>query len=254
MIQIRKKIGTDAPDVLSTKGLTERNKLNADYLAGIRVFKFDNDIYGADEVKEALIELQDYKCCFCEAKIGHIDDGDIEHFRPKAGWVQSEEPINKPGYYWLAYEWDNLFLSCTKCNQRNKKNYFPLITPERRAINHNYNINDEDPIFIHPVLEDPENFIEFDNETPIAKENNQRGSMTIKILALDRELLNEDRREQLNKIYDIYYLARSMPPTNPDLQDRARRTVLKYYTAAQQDSTEYASMLRCFFRKNPIDF
>jgi len=254
MIQIRNKVGSVVPGVLAAKGVVERDKLNDEYTSGKRVFSFDKDIYGDEEVKAALIRLQGYKCCFCEAKIGHIDDGDIEHFRPKAGWVQDEEPINKPGYYWLAYEWDNLFLACTKCNQRNKKNYFPLITPETRAKNHIEDYKNEDPVFIHPANDNPENYIEFNEEIPEPVNNDLRGRVTIKKLGLDRTPLNEDRRREFNKIFDIYDLAKSYPPTPPDLKRRARNKLLKYYAAAQQDETEYASMLRCFFRKNPIDF
>ena len=182
MIQIRNKIGSDVPDVLIEKGVQERDKLINDYNSGKRIFSFDNEIYGDEAVKEALIKLQGYKCCFCEAHIGHIDDGDIEHFRPKAGWVQDNEPINKPGYYWLAYDWDNLFLSCTKCNQRNKKNHFPLQTPDTRAKNHNEDINNEDHLFIHPVNDDPEIYIEFNEEVPEPVNNNFRGDVTIKKL------------------------------------------------------------------------
>lgn len=51
----------------------------------------------------------------------------VEHFRPKGGWRQSPgQPIEQPGYYWLAYEWSNLFLACGPCNSRHKRNLFPL--------------------------------------------------------------------------------------------------------------------------------
>src|SRR6476661_10679447 len=134
MIHIRKKETTPTPFILSTKGKAARAALEQRYNAGEREFTskdFNSGIYGDKEVKETLIAVQDYKCCFCESKIGHIAYGDVEHYRPKAGWVQDEEPINKPGYYWLAYEWDNLLLSCEKCNQRYKKNYFPLANNSR---------------------------------------------------------------------------------------------------------------------------
>ena len=254
MIRIRRKIGSAVPEILSVDGRAEKDKLSVEYANGRREFSFKKNIYGGSEVKQTLIEIQGYKCCFCEAKIGHIDDGDVEHFRPKAGWVQQDERLNTPGYYWLAYDWDNLFLCCTKCNQRNKKNYFPLLTPDKRAKDHNGDVGDEDPVFIHPTQEDPETYIAFNEEKVVGIDEGGRGNLTITLLGLDRDLLNENRREKLNPVIDIYDIAKSYPPTYPELQRWAKAKVMKYYATAQLDETEYASMLRCFFRKNPIDF
>jgi hypothetical protein len=53
-------------------------------------------------------------------------------FRPKGGWVQNDgDALTQPGYYWLAYEWSNLLISCQLCNQEFKKNRFPLLNPTR---------------------------------------------------------------------------------------------------------------------------
>lgn len=164
MIRIRKKETAPVPEILKTEGQTETAFLNDRYNQGEREFvskDFDSKIYGHEEVKKALIKIQDYKCCFCEAKIGHISPGDVEHFRPKAGWVQTNEKLNKPGYYWLAYKWDNLLLSCEICNRRNKKNYFPLLPNSPRALSHNDDCNLEQPVFINPANEDAEALITF---------------------------------------------------------------------------------------------
>src|SRR3954466_3803379 len=210
MIRIRKKETTAVPSVLLTKGKAARAALEQRFDAGENNFTskdFDNNTYGHQELKASLIAAQDYKCCFCESKIGHIAYGDVEHYRPKAGWVQDEEPINKPGYYWLAYDWDNLLLSCEKCNQRYKKNYFPLAN-NARALSHHNDIGAEEPLFIHPGKEDAEAFITFNEEVPVEVNRNIRGAATIKRLGLDRELLNEQRREKLNLIRDLYELAK----------------------------------------------
>ncbi len=255
MIRIRKKTAP-IPSVLLMKGKAARASLEQCYDAGNRDFTskdFDNNIYGHQEVKASLIAAQDYKCCFCESKIGHIAYVDVEHYRPKAGWVQDEEPINKPGYYWLAYEWDNLLLSCEKCNQRYKKNYFPLAN-NTRAFSHHDNVDLEEPLFVHPGKENAEAFITFNEEVPVAINDNLRGAATIKRLGLDRELLNERRREKLNTIRVIYKLAKGYPDTYPELKEEAKQEIYKIYEESQLDSTEYASMLRAFFKKHPIDF
>jgi uncharacterized protein (TIGR02646 family) len=255
MIRIRKKETATVPEVLRTQGQAGITSLNDRYNKGEREFvgeDFDRKIYGHEKVKEALTKIQDYKCCFCEAKIGHISPGDVEHFRPKAGWVQNDEKLNKPGYYWLAYKWDNLLLSCEICNRRNKKNYFPLLHDSPRALSHNDDIKLEQPIFINPAEEDAEIFITFNEEIPKAIDDNERGVQTINKLELDRELLNEDRRKTLNMIRTIYNLAKSFPETNPILKADAENEVQKFHDSSLLDETEYASMLRSFFRKNPL--
>lgn len=171
MIRIKKKELASVPDILKTKGKEETEALKVRYDNGERDFSnkdFDTGIYSNKEVKDNLIAIQDYKCCFCESKIGHISYGDVEHFRPKAGWVQDDEQLNRPGYYWLAYEWENLLLSCQLCNQRYKKNLFPLLNNPQRALSHHYNVDSEQPIFIHPVKDEVETYITFKEEIPIA--------------------------------------------------------------------------------------
>lgn len=110
MIQITRKAMLPIPATLQMTGLPLTQQMAIDYDNGVRTFNFNNKIYGAKDVKGTLIDIQNYKCAFCEARIGHIDDGDVEHFRPKKGFIQIEgDKLTRPGYYWLAYDWDNLF-------------------------------------------------------------------------------------------------------------------------------------------------
>src|SRR5262245_40081226 len=78
-----------------------------------------------------LLKLFNGKCAYCETDIESNQPGDVEHFRPKGRVVDEEfEPIrinhpkwgemDHPGYFWLAYEWDNLFPSCIDCNRYRK--------------------------------------------------------------------------------------------------------------------------------------
>lgn len=254
MIQLTKKAGSQAPAILINAGTQETNNLIAAYNAGNLDFEFNSKLYGHADVKDRLIKLQSYKCCFCESKIGHISYGDVEHFRPKGGWIQADEQLNKPGYFWLAYNWENLLLSCQLCNQRFKKNHFPLINNDGRADPSIRDITNEHPVFIDIVNENPEQFIAFAEEIPIAINQNARGKETIKKLGLNRELLNEQRRKTLNMVRDIYDLARGYPDTYPQLKAEAKAKILNYYNSSQLPGTEYASMLRSFFNVNPINF
>src|SRR5262249_41491941 len=118
MIAIRKP--SPGPAVLRDRGRQAAAELarlydsaSADYDSGMQTFDFDQDIYAHGSVKEALRRAQHDKCAFCESKMCHTGFGDVEHYRPKAGYKQREgDALGRPGYYWLAYEWSNLLLSC----------------------------------------------------------------------------------------------------------------------------------------------
>src|ERR1700722_2357164 len=113
-----------APVKLATDSAALRAALSAEFDArpvafrnNQRSFAFSDRVYSHSSVKIALERVQHGKCCYCEVVI------------PKAYSQQSRgAPKIYPGYYWLAYEWDNLFLSCSFCNSRNKRNLFPLKT------------------------------------------------------------------------------------------------------------------------------
>jgi len=235
-----------APQILRTKGKqkTQANcksyqKNIKSYNTGKKKFDFDSSIYGHKTVKAALRKAQYDKCCFCESKITHISYGDVEHFRPKAGVKQRlGAPLEKPGYYWLAYEWSNLFFSCQICNQRYKENLFPLKKPSNRVKSHNGNIDIENPIFINPT-EDVEKYMSFRDEVIFAINDNQRGKATIKALGLDRDELNDIRKDYFDKLELIYKLANLKPPI-PE-SEKAK----KHITKSINDSGQYASMIRC---------
>lgn len=246
MIRVRKPV--EPPKVLRTKGASARHSLSAaysraprSYETGRKSFEFDSGLYAHAQVKQALREAQHDKCAFCESKFAHISYGDVEHFRPKAGWRQEEgEPLTQPGYYWLAYEWANLFLSCTLCNQRFKRNLFPLQTPTRRARSHKDEVTAEDPLLLDPSVDDPEAFISFREEVPYAVGGRARGEATIRILGLRRAELAEQRRDRLGYVKALRDLVKLRGPEAAEAQDLLQRM--------QQDSAAYAAMTRAFLR------
>lgn len=244
------------PEILKTTGKKKSQALKAaytryqqDYDTGLKKFKFDNAIYADDSVKEALKTMQHYKCCFCESKFAHISYGDVEHFRPKGGYKQNEtdKDLVKPGYYWLAYDWNNLLVSCTLCNQKYKANLFPLLDDSKRAKNHHATLADETPLLINPTLpnQNPENFISFCEEVPFAINDNEYGKKTISILGLDRDELNDARLKEYNYLQtlkDVIDTAKDYP-TDVKLQERARRALSILNELIQADA-EYSAMIK----------
>ena len=162
----------------------------AAYDNGVRAFNFKKNIYGHETVKTALREAQHHKCCYCERK---FETAHVEHYRPKAAVRQDEDSETlRPGYYWLAYSWDNLYLSCHRCNSSHKREFFPLANPEARARSHRENIADENPLLLDPGgAENPRNHIEFRQERAVGL--TEAGRRTIHVVGLNGPMLVEDR-------------------------------------------------------------
>ncbi len=187
-----------------SKGTIATQVLETEYDAGKRTFDFDSNIYGHTDVKKVLIQLQHGKCCFCESFVRHIAHGDVEHFRPKGGYLDSTSTtLLRPGYYWLAYDFENLFLSCQVCNQTYKRNFFPLVDDSKRIKSHHNHadLHLEEPLIIDPAKDTPEDHIYFDQEIP--KGIDDKGTLTIERLGLDRDELNEYRFSWLKNLQDI---------------------------------------------------
>jgi uncharacterized protein (TIGR02646 family) len=246
------------PRVLATRGRAKRTELEAaydaapaEYEARALRFAFDSGIYGHATVKRALVEAQHSKCCFCESKVGM--DGDVEHYRPKAGFSQGTgRRIEGPGYYWLAYEWTNLLLSCAICNQRFKRGLFPLGDPVARARSHRGDPSREAPLFIDPSATDPEEHIGFRREIPYPVDGSPRGAATIRALGLDREILNERRRDELKELEVLHELVRMEPDASADLLpliERSRRILAR----AVSDEGEFSAMARAAFGTMFVD-
>lgn len=235
------------PDILLTKGAeqTEQDKAAYDsdldgYRSGNRKFHFKRTVYGDQGVKQVLLNVQHGKCCYCE----EISCGEIEHYRPKGAVKQSPKSTNQyPGYYWLAYDWNNLLVSCTDCN-RNKSILFPLENEAARARDHHDNIEAEAPLLINPASVDPRDHIQFHGEVPVGKTN--LGRMTIEALNLRRPDLDESRRTLLNQLKFLHKVMVSKQNGNiPDMLAQEAKEKLK--TAICQKA-EFSSMAQDFLR------
>lgn len=172
------------------------------------LFSFDDSIYGAAQVKIALIAMQHGKCAYCEGDFLAFSYGDTEHQRPKAFSQQAAgAPIIRPGYYWLAYDWLNLVLSCERCNRSRKRNLFPLRNPGARATAP-AGVAAEQPLLLDPTGEDdPRDHIRFERNVPIGRTD--IGEMTIRCLNLDRIELNGARLRHLRLVIALDQLARA---------------------------------------------
>jgi uncharacterized protein (TIGR02646 family) len=258
VIRIRKP--PQPPAILRKRGVRETKRLcnlydaaPREYGDGTRTFDFDSGLYAAESVKTALLRAQHGKCCFCESKVAHISYGDVEHYRPKAGHRQNpDDPLGRPGYYWLAYDWTNLLFCCQVCNQRFKRNQFPLENPARRAATHRHDPARERPLFLNPAIDDPADFLDFRAEYVSAVGGNRRGEITLRELGLNREELAERRRDLLGPL-KLLLETRELVAEEVARRPTTRLVNLLARLDAQLqlstlESAEYAAMARAAMR------
>src|SRR5262249_33397048 len=192
------------PKILTTKGAEQTQKdcaayddSSADYRSGEKTFNIDSNIYRSQSVRKALRRAQYDKCCYCESKFLATSYGPVEHYRPKGAVQQAHgQKIEYPGYYWLAYDWNNLLFSCTACNTK-KGELFPLTDNKTRARSHHDDITMEQPLLINPTVENPRDHIRFREDIPEPLNGSEIGKITIWYLDLCRAELKTERREWL---------------------------------------------------------
>ena len=157
--------------------------------SGTYIEKF-NSRYKTADIKEALNKTYHGKCAFCET---WSEEWHVEHYRPKSL------------YPWLAFSWDNLLVACARCNKF-KGNRFEIAGDPARFENKDLDqINQlaaiyaetERPHTIHPELEDPEPFLQFDAKGHIESANS-RVAFTIKTCRVDRNAIKDRRRKMLD--------------------------------------------------------
>lgn len=200
-----------------------------------------------------MVKAQHNKCCYCEKSIK--DDITVEHFRPKKGYRQnSGTSLMTPGYYWLAYDWDNLLYACNHCN-RFKENQFPLGDDRKRVKNHR---NDpkcarEVPMLINPSKENPKKYFRFIGAD--IKEKNlkdefdkRRAKKTIEVIGLDRRGLFEERAEVIQEILTVK--GAFLNNARTQAQKRNAHSKFKAYLKSKvSPEQKFSYMIECEFAK-----
>lgn len=152
------------------------------------------------------------KCAYCETRIGAGYPGDVEHYRPKTAVVSvvpgkrkgqfNDGQETRPGYWWLAYSFENLRLSCFWCNNR-KGTRFPVQGEHARTPGAE---KDERPLLLDPFASDPAGHVRFDERGDVHGET-PMGEFTIYICGLDRPGLRTERErtaEDISRDLDDY--------------------------------------------------
>lgn len=247
--------------------------------------KFNFTVYSDSTVKDALIDLFNSKCAYCESTFLHVYSGDVEHFRPK-GEITEAQPNTQPGYYWLAADWDNLLLSCRNCNQKlkhlivgstvkktmGKMNQFPLANGFKHIqshLNHPAALIEEDKhrLLIDPCKDDPSEHLYFDDKNGVIKHKTPKGEKSVEVYVLQRTPLVHAREKLLVEIWaQIQRVIEGMENYDRSLEedtverqfyfDRILKRELKKLKSYTKPDQEYSAManqvIDDFFESNIV--
>ena len=144
--------------------------------------------------RSRLRQRQHNKCAFCESK-EQERFRTIEHIRPKAA-ARRRDGTTAPGYWWLAWTWENLVFCCSGCNS-DKNNSYPLARGGRPLIPEEQPPGDERPLLVNPRTESAIDSIQFKQISgaspfswrPYPRDNDPRGYWTIRVYGLARDEL-----------------------------------------------------------------
>lgn len=150
--------------------------------------------YKINDIRDSLSSIYKGKCAFCEQK---IEQYHVEHYRPKSI------------YYWLAFSWDNLLLSCPTCNQFKDTHFdidgvvalFDRTDQNIKIINNSSASYDliERPRMVNPEVTDSTGMLRFQKNGKIESDN-PRFVYTIEKCHIDRKSLNDRRRSILDRL------------------------------------------------------
>ena len=226
---------------------------------------FEFQYYNNEKLKAELIKVFGAKCAYCESSYGAVYDGDVEHFRPK-GQVSGKVP-ERPGYFWLANDWDNLLLSCQHCNQRRKHlleggdkevagklDKFPLKDETKRA-SYGKDLTEEEKVrlLINPCMDNPEEHFEYDRKEGVVRGKTEMGKTSIKVYVLQRVKLVKERKNILDQLlFQMCSTRDALERYNNDttqINKEALDKQLDFLMSFTKPDRPYAGMCRYFVRE-----
>lgn len=253
------------PQFLIDGAETERQKVR-DHFAdpAKRTVSFAFKAYKDDSVKDALNDLFHGKCAYCESTYAATAPMDIEHFRPKSAVVNAAGQMVKPGYYWLASEWDNLLPSCIDCNRprkhlihgqetlAGKANLFPIANDQRTGDRMDPPVHqDEARLLLHPCRDFPDRHLRFEERQTgvVCLATSAKGTHSIEVYGLNREGLLSERQKRLLLLLaqaDAVSARLELLEIDPDDEERQRKLAiaLRQLQHFGEEGEVYAALCR----------
>lgn len=157
---------------------------------GQKTPKFDSSLWTSPGIRAALHNLFRGKCAICESRLGPGEEF-VEHLRPKLRATQLNGQVDPAHYWWLSYEWSNLYAICRECG-RHRGNRFPVTGPRAPFGATGSTLRSESALLLDPCDDDPEPSLDF-REDGTVHGRDIRGKTTIEVFGLNRSMLVEAR-------------------------------------------------------------
>jgi uncharacterized protein (TIGR02646 family) len=178
-------------------------------------FRFD-PLYRKEEVLDALHRVFHDKCAFCESRLEIAAAAPItHHWRPIQEAVDVDGTVSRGHYWWLAYEWENIYLSCQRCATA-AGSQFPVERTRASAGTLDLSLLDEDPLLLDPCRDDPTVHLDFLPDGSV-RSVSKRGMHTIAIYSLNRAALVSARRQAIDAAVRSRWRAPTLDPSTPYL-------------------------------------
>jgi len=174
------------------------------------------------ELKEWLLHNVFYnKCALCEYDVvsDHYYGDSEEHYRPKSEVTEEHgghiEPVlmpdghPHPGYYWVAYDWRNLFPLCPRCSRKGKGTQFPIdaerVSDPRKGPDTETLDKIEVPQLLNPYKDYPAKDLKFGVKGTVTALS-RNGLATIEVLHLGGEAFATARQWQQERAWSAFEL------------------------------------------------
>jgi len=165
-----------------------------------RRWPIDPSVIEGKDVVAALRALFFDKCAYCETLVGRDDRVPSRH-RPPEEAVQLDGTVSRDHYWWMAYDWENLYLVCPTCRS-NKGRLFPTNSGRVRSENRDWvDLILEQPLLIDPCHHDPAEDLGYQHDGTLVGLT-ARGTTTIDVLGLNRPDLVEARAAAVREVWE----------------------------------------------------
>lgn len=194
----------------------------------------------------ALSRLFSGKCAFCETFVNLEAPGILDHLRPKWATRGLGREYSPDHYWWLAFEWSNLYLTCANCNKQRGPR-FPV--KGDRIKGPGEDLGNEEPLLLDPCADRPDEHLRFDTSGRVSPLSG-RGDVTINLVALNRLDLVSRRRRLIRELSTVWKEGRRHAPKLP----AAIMARLNRFTARDAEFSACAThILRGYLRKAGLD-
>lgn len=148
------------------------------------------------EILKALWLCWEGRCAFCGSPADSALR--IHRFRPPQDAVAGDGSTSRRHYWWLAYEWDNLYPACHGCHEAQGAK-FPTDRPRVRAGVVDELNQREEQLLLDPGEDDPEAVLVY-TEGGLVVSRDSRALTTIETFDLNRPQLIWERKEAVEWI------------------------------------------------------